>query len=457
MTARVLVVDDIPVNVRLLEAKLSAEYFHVQTASGGQEALTKVHDDPPDIVLLDVMMPGMDGFEVCRRMKQDPACAHVPVVMVTALDQPSDRVKGLDAGADDFLTKPVDDLSMFARVRSLVRMKSMFEELRMREETRQTLGLSDANALAKGRDPTGAILFIDDRLDLPLWLDTLSCLGNDVTGTSDFDAALTHTREHSYDAIIVSVSSPLFDGLRLLSEIRANPSLRNTPVIALVAAGDHRKLAQALDLGANDYLHLPLDRSEFVVRVKTQLRKKMYTDLLRQNVQRGMEMALRDHLTGLFNRRYLSQHLETVLKCASPAKPVSLLIMDIDYFSRVNNTYGHLAGDEVLRQFAGRLVENIRGIDLACRYGGEEFVVVLSDTDPNVACVVGERLRRAVEKAAFQVEQPSAQIPVTVSIGVASSTGGESSAALLRRADQALYRAKGEGRNRVIAEIAEAA
>jgi two-component system cell cycle response regulator len=129
--------------------------------------------------------------------------------------------------------------------------------------------------------------------------------------------------------------------------------------------------------------------------------------------------------------------------------------MDIDYFSRVNNTYGHLAGDDVLRQFAQRLLECIRSFDLACRYGGEEFVVALSDTDPNVACVVGERLRRAVEKSTFSVEQATALIPVTVSIGVASSTGeGDSSAALLRRADQALYRAKAEGRNRVIAEAA---
>ncbi len=455
MTARVLVVDDIAVNVRLLEAKLSAEYFHVQTASGGEEALSKIHDDPPDIVLLDVMMPGMDGFEVCRRMKQDPACAHVPVVMVTALDQPSDRIKGLDAGADDFLTKPVDDLSMFARVRSLVRMKSMFEELRMREETRQNLGLPDETALAIESDPTGTILFVDDRPDLPVWIDSLSRLGNDVTGISDFGEALARTGEQSYDAIVVNVSSPSFDGLRLISEIRANPALRNTPVISLLAAGEHRKLAQALDLGATDYLHLPLDRSEFLVRVKTQLRKKRYTDLLRQNVQRGIEMALRDHLTGLFNRRYLSQHLETLLKCASAAKPISLLIMDIDYFSRVNNTHGHLAGDDVLRQFAERLAENIRGIDLACRYGGEEFVVVLSDTEPSVACLIAERLRRAVEKSPFAVEQASAQIPITVSIGIASSFGdGESSAALLHRADQALYRAKGEGRNRVITQAA---
>src|SRR5438105_6240987 len=173
MTARVLVVDDMPVNVRLLEAKLSAEYFHVLSASSGAEALEKVRQELPDIVLLDVMMPGMDGFEVCRRMKQDPTCAHIPVVMVTALDQPADRLAGLRAGADDFLTKPVDDLSMFARVRSLVRVKTMVEELRMREETRQSLGLSDVRDAGIEAQPTGKVLFVNDSPDTGWWVAAL--------------------------------------------------------------------------------------------------------------------------------------------------------------------------------------------------------------------------------------------------------------------------------------------
>src|SRR6202012_5947144 len=143
MTARVLVVDDILSNVKLLEAKLSAEYFEVLTAFNGEQALARVAAELPDIVLLDVMMPGMDGFEVCRRIKADPRSAHIPVVMVTALDQPSDRVAGLEAGADDFLTKPVDDAALFARVRSLVRLKMMTDELRMRESTGQGMGLID--------------------------------------------------------------------------------------------------------------------------------------------------------------------------------------------------------------------------------------------------------------------------------------------------------------------------
>jgi two-component system cell cycle response regulator len=454
MTARVLVVDDMPVNVRLLEAKLSAEYFHVLTATSGAEALEKIRSEVPDIVLLDVMMPGMDGFEVCRRMKKDPACAHIPVVMVTALDQPADRLAGLHAGADDFLTKPVDDVSMFARVRSLVRMKSMFEELRMREETRQSLGLSDAGEFNFDSNPTGTILFVDDRPDLEWWLQALREQGNTATGIADFDAAISESRKMAHDLIIVNISMQRFDGLRLCSELRAIPALRGTPVMVLVGSGEQKKLAQALDFGANDYLHLPLDRSEFLVRAKTQIRKKHYADQLRHNRELGMEMAVRDQLTGLFNRRYMAQHLETLLKGASDEKPISLLIMDIDYFKRVNDTYGHPAGDDVLRQFSQRLMSNIRNVDLACRYGGEEFVVVLSGTDPQTACQVGERLRSAVERTLFPVGNPPQSIPVTVSIGVASSNDDDDSATLLQRADKALYRAKHEGRNRVIAQAA---
>ncbi len=129
MSARVLVVDDILANVRLLEAKLESEYFEVFTATDGIEALEKIQRIRPDIVLLDVMMPGMDGIEVCRRIKSNPATRHIPVIMVTALDQPRDRVRGLEAGADDFLTKPVNDIALFSRVKSLVRLKMLIDEL----------------------------------------------------------------------------------------------------------------------------------------------------------------------------------------------------------------------------------------------------------------------------------------------------------------------------------------
>src|SRR5262245_43942611 len=162
MTARILVVDDIPANVKVLEARLLAEYFDVLTASNGFEALAICDRHQVDIILLDIMMPGMDGFEVCERLKDNPKTSHIPVVIVTALDQPADRVRGLKAGADDFLTKPVNDLQLISRVKSLVRLKTLSDELRMRAETAQTMGMEDF--LREGRmDESGQVLLVDGR------------------------------------------------------------------------------------------------------------------------------------------------------------------------------------------------------------------------------------------------------------------------------------------------------
>ena len=455
MTARVLVVDDIPSNVKLLEAKLAAEYFEVITAMNGEQALARIASDDPDIVLLDVMMPGMDGFEVCRRIKSNSKTTHIPIVMVTALDQPSDRVTGLDAGADDFLTKPVDDMALFARVRSLVRLKMMTDELRMREETGQSMGLTDASETMFDPDPSGRILVVEDRPESVAWFRGALESKNKVADIATFDEALVSARSGDFDLIVVSLGIRGFDGLRLCSHLRSLAEIRNTPILVLVSEGENRKLAQALDMGVNDYLMRPVDRNELLARVKTQLRKKRYADKLRHNMQLSLEMAITDQLTGLHNRRYMARHLETLMKNASDAKPISFLIMDIDYFKRVNDSYGHDVGDEVLREFAARVAANVRGIDLACRYGGEEFVVVMPDTDAGFAYTVAERLRQSIELTPFPINRAPHKINITASIGIASSSGaGDDSDKLLYRADQALYRAKREGRNRVIAEAA---
>jgi two-component system cell cycle response regulator len=456
MTARILVVDDILSNVKLLEAKLTAEYFEVVTAFNGEQALDRIVADSPDIVLLDVMMPGMDGFEVCRRIKSNARTAHIPVIMVTALDQPSDRVAGLDAGADDFLTKPVDDTALFARVRSLVRLKMMTDELRMREETGQSMGLVEAAGETMAEpDPTGRILVVDDRPESVAWFKTGLEPKNRVAEATTFDEALLLVRGGDFDLIVVSLGIRTFDGLRLCSNLRSVPEARHTPILAIVNEGETRKLAQALDMGVNDYLTRPIDRNELHARVRTQLRRKHYADRLRHNVQLSLEMAITDQLTGLHNRRYMARHLSTLMKNAGSSKPISFLVMDIDHFKTINDTHGHDGGDEVLKEFANRVSANVRGIDLACRYGGEEFVVVMPDTDTTFAFTVAERLRQSVENTPFPLNHVPAGIRVTVSIGIASSTGdGDTAEELLRRADQALYRAKRQGRNRVVAEAA---
>jgi len=457
MTARVLVVDDVPANVRLLEARLSAEYFDVVTAMNGAEALAICERAECDLVLLDVMMPDMDGFEVCRRLKTNPATHHIPVVMVTALDQPTDRVRGLEAGADDFLTKPIPELALIARVRSLARLKMVTDELRMRAVTSHEIGIEspEREAVADtGRG--GRVLIIDDRpASYERIAGTLAAEQN-VEVEADPNEALFCAAEGDYDLLIVSLGLENFDGLRLCSQLRSLDRTRNVPILAITEPDNDPRMVRGLEIGVNDYLTRPIDKNELLARARSQVRKRRYTERLRDNVQISIEMAITDALTGLFNRRYMESHLATLIEQAGArGKPLAVLALDIDYFKSINDSYGHDAGDDVLRDFALRVKRSIRGIDLACRCGGEEFIIVMPETDMAVAAMVAERLRRRIAAEPFAISQGTRSIPVTLSIGIAALRGrDDTAAALLKRADQALYRAKRDGRNRVVPDAA---
>jgi two-component system, cell cycle response regulator len=457
MTARVLVVDDVPANVKLLEARLSAEYFDVVTAMSGQDALTICQRAECDLVLLDVMMPDLDGFEVCRRLKTNPLTHHIPVVMVTALDQPADRVRGLEAGADDFLTKPIPELALIARVRSLSRLKMVTDELRMRALTSRDIGIEspEREAVADtGRG--GRVLIVDDRATSYERVAATLAVEHGVEVEANPAEALFRAADGNYDLLIVSLGLENFDALRLCSQIRSLDRTRNVPVLAITEPDNNARMVRGLELGVNDYLMRPIDKNELLARVRSQVRKRRYTERLRDNVQTSIEMAITDALTGLFNRRYMENHLATLIEqAAARGKPLSALMLDIDYFKAINDTYGHDAGDDVLRDFALRIKRSIRGIDLACRTGGEEFVIVMPETDMAVAAMVAERLRRRIAAEPFVVNQGQRSIPVTLSIGIAALRGQDDNAAgLLKRADQALYRAKRDGRNRVVPDAA---
>ncbi|MCF1434197.1 PleD family two-component system response regulator [Agrobacterium vitis] len=456
MTARILVVDDVPANVKLLEARLLAEYFEVLTAEDGLKALDICDRTQVDVVLLDVMMPGIDGFEVCERLKSSPRTAHIPVVMVTALDQPSDRVRGLKAGADDFLTKPVNDLQLISRVKSLVRLKTLSDELRIRAETAQKMGIDSNIHLGDGRmDEVGQVLLVDSRASSQERIIKALKPVADVVAMSDAQAALFEAAESNFDLVIVNGTLEDYDPLRLCSQLRSLDRTRFIPILLIADQGEEYLIVRALDLGVNDYIVRPVDTNELLARTLTQLRRKRYNDRLRSSVQQTIELAVTDDLTGLHNRRYLDTHIKVLFERSSLRKqPLSVCLVDIDRFKLVNDTYGHEAGDDVLREFAARIRATVRGADLACRYGGEEFVVVMPDTSQEMAGTVAERLREMVEKKPFRL-QSGGELNVTASLGIA--TAGDEVASpeqLLRQADRALYQAKTEGRNRVVSAAA---
>lgn len=462
MSARVLVVDDVLPNVKLLAAKLTREYFEVVTANSGPEALERIKAQSPDIVLLDVMMPGMDGFEVCERIRSDPAIMHIPVVMVTALSDVSDRVRGLEAGADDFLTKPVNDVALFARVRSLVRLKMMMDEWRLRESTSGQLGMLVATDSVQTQSAEGARCLVveDSAIDLDKVTETLARDRNTTVAAESCASALERALSEDFELIIISLTLMREDGLRLCSQLRSHERTRQVPVLLLADETDMDRIAKGLELGANDYLIKPIDRNELLARTRTQVRRKRYQDRLRANYEQSLSLALTDSLTGLFNRRYLSAHLPRLLdRGGGNQKPVAALLFDIDHFKVVNDTYGHGVGDEVLKEVANRASRNLRNFDLVARLGGEEFVVVMPDTDLVQALNVAERLRRRIAETPFAVSAPVGQISISISIGVAVADGTldadgkpESGDSLLRRADTALYQAKRSGRNRVVAD-----
>jgi two-component system cell cycle response regulator len=457
MTARILVVDDVDANVKLLEARLTADYFEVRTAHSGPEALHICARERADVVLLDVMMPGMDGFEVCRRLKAEPRSQHIPVIMVTALDQPSDKVKGLEAGADDFLTKPVDDLALITRVKNLARLKMLTDEMLMRASTEEQMGFASGlgirlDQLGRG----GRIFLIEDRdRAAERMMDALKP-EHYVERETDPSRAILRLAEGGFDLMIVSLSLDHADGLRLCSQVRSLDRTRHLPILILTEPGDDARLLRGLDMGVNDYVVRPVDPNELVARVRTQVKRKRYTDYLRMRLEETVEMAILDPLTDLHNRRYMTSHLKTLFEEASQrGKPLSVLMLDIDYFKAVNDSYGHDAGDSVLREFASRLRRNIRGIDLACRLGGEEFVVVMPETDLAKAYLVGERLRQCIAAAPFYAGETIGALDVTASVGVAALEFADDTPELiLKRADQALYCAKRDGRNRVVSDAA---
>ncbi|HXA39332.1 MAG TPA: PleD family two-component system response regulator [Phenylobacterium sp.] len=454
MSARILVVDDIEANVRLLQAKLEAEYYEVLTAPDGPTALALAAAEKPDIVLLDVMMPGMDGFAVCRRLKDDIETRHIPVVLLTALDGRADRVAGLEAGADEFLTKPIDDVMLFARVRSLTRLKSVIDELRQREASGRRMGVIAGVASRLG-GTGGRILIVDDHArQAERVCAELAIEHRPVIETGPETAMLA--ARGPVDLIIVNAAAKSFDGLRFAAQIRSDEATRNLPILAIVDFDERPRLVKALEIGVNDVLPRPIDPQEMAARVKTQIRRKRYTDYLRENLDLSLELAVTDQLTGLHNRRYMEGQLDALVRraVAGGGEPVALLVIDIDHFKKINDSFGHGVGDEVLREFAVRLASNVRAMDLPVRFGGEEFVVVMPETQLVDAQRIAERIRLHVAGSPFRVLDGEELLTVTISIGVAASLPTDDQARLIKRADEAMYEAKAHGRNQVVAKAA---
>ncbi|EER22124.1 MULTISPECIES: PleD family two-component system response regulator [spotted fever group] len=445
----ILVVDDIETNIKLLTAKLLKEYYTVLTANSGKEALAILKKEKIDIILLDVMMPEMDGFEVCKTIKTDPETTHIPVVMVTALSDIDDRVKGLEAGADEFLTKPINDTALFVRLKSLSRMKSLINELKLRNNTNALLGVTNIEMHDIFADKK-ILLINDDVVQAKNIKQMLLKITQNVKVISNSDE-LDIINEYTPDLVIISSMLENDDPLRISVILRGKAEISGVVIISQIDEDGMPLVVKGIELGINDYFVYPIEESELLARIRTQLRRKQYQDNLRNDLEQSVNLAAKDGLTGLFNRRYFDIHLKQMIEKANKESiKLYLLMCDIDNFKHVNDTYGHQAGDKVLTIVSRILKNTLRITDLIARFGGEEFIILLTDIDISKAIETAERVRVKIECMDFHIEDQIEPLKKTISIGVTEYKKEESIESFIERADKAMYEAKTTGKNKVV-------
>ncbi|MBE9532292.1 MAG: response regulator, partial [Proteobacteria bacterium] len=354
----ILIVDDMPVNVKILSTKLAAAGYECLKAYGGEEAVKIAREESPDIILLDIMMPEMDGYEVTRILKSDSKTSIIPIVMVTALEGVEDKVKGLDAGADDFLTKPPNQTELIARVRSLIKLKRLQQEAEIR--TTHDHRPPDI-ALNRGdEEKKGTILIIEDDIKTSsLWSRVLS---------ANYECIMAKTAEEGLaamdkgipDLVLLDLLLPDMHGLDLLKRVKKNPVMEEISVIIVSSINDLETRVKGIDLGSDDYLVKPINALEMLARVRAAIRKTRARLKLKQTLNEVFKLSITDSLTGLYNRQYFNSYLEKLMASSRRHdRPFSILFVDIDHFKEINDTFGHLVGDSVLKNLAVIFEDNL--------------------------------------------------------------------------------------------------
>lgn len=444
---KVLAVDDESMLLGIMETTLKEQGYQVAVAANGQEALRQVREYSPDVILLDVIMPDISGFELARKLKTDPTTSAICIIMVTGLGSIEDRVKGLEAGADDFLSKPFNLDELVVRVRSLARLKHLQDEMRRTDKL-----CSEAGCRLQRKRPEILIVEDDERI-ISICKNVLEATGYDLISANDDEQALGLIRRQGPDLIILDIMLPGRDGLDLLSQIRKEPAGARVPVIILTALGDLKTKIKGFYIGADDYLVKPVSSMELLARVRANLRKYECERELARQLDEVFLQATTDHLTGLNNRRYLDSVLKRELaRFQRNGQGLAVLIMDIDNFKQVNDRYGHNEGDKLLQYLAGILKDNLRAGDLSGRWGGDEFLAVLPDISPEEVETVARRIENMFSEYKLPpLKQPPepAAVP-TLSIGIAFLKQEQETGELIEEADQALYRAKSEGRHSIV-------
>jgi two-component system cell cycle response regulator len=447
--SRILIVDDDPLNIKLLAAKLPLKEYEIIHSYNGKDALEKADRELPDLILLDVMMPGLDGYEVTKRLKSNPRTSDIPIILVTALQGTADKIKGLESGADEFLNRPVDTPELLARIKSLISLKQYREQLQSRLQSEKIFSTVPEQTEAP-KEKT-LLLVEDDDVAVKLILNYLKDKPYNIELATDGVDAIHRIEKGDIDLILLDILLPGMDGFEVCQHLKETAQIQNIQIVMITCLKDTESKVRGIELGVDDFLIKPINREILIARINALLKKKDYFDRLTSEYERALHSAITDKLTGLYNHAYFKQFLKLEIERSLRQRhSLALMLFDIDDFKQHNDTLGHLAGDEFLKELGHLIIKTIRKIDMAARYGGEEFAIVLPYTELKGAVTVAERLRQNIESHAFSYKTSSSSKTLTVSIGVASFQPEiKTVEEVIERSDKALYKAKREGKNQV--------
>lgn len=453
MAGRILIADDIATNRLGLRVRLTEARYEVIATDSEAGVISTLRRSLPDLLILTARLGGVDAAELCRRIRADVRLRDVSTLVLLGDGDKARRIEALEAGADEVLERPFTEFGLIARVRALLRARETRAETVRRQETAASFGFAEAQS-AFARQDRVTIIAADPERGARLCGSLRAESGAKVelsTANTALDAA-SNTEAVAAYVIDADLRRP-GGGLALLSELRSRSGARHAAILYAHRVEDGDAAASALDLGANDLIPVTAEPAEMALRLRTQLRRKHEADALRRTVEDGLRLAATDPLTGLYNRRYAMTYLDrAATEARRTNKPFAVMVADLDHFKKINDTYGHGAGDAVLKVVADTLRDGLRGEDLVARMGGEEFLIVMPATDKKRAGPVAERLRQVISASPVTYEPGQDPIRVTMSIGGAISRrlcDATDIETLMARADEALYRAKSEGRNKV--------
>ncbi|MEL6171758.1 MAG: diguanylate cyclase [Pseudomonadota bacterium] len=455
MSGKILVADSIATNRIVLRVKLSAAFYQVVLASSCTEVRELMVQEKPDIVLLSDGLADCNLTALVRELCQTPNREKPPVLALLNDAADYDRLSLLQAGATDIINDLSNTQLLLARLRSLTRQRHDLADLDIAQDKAQALGFAEASATFAAQGRFAAVSTPNSRLIAAFDLIQNSipyCLMRCELSKNGGLKGIMRTP----DILIIGIGKETKDeGLAQLAELGIAPDTRQARLIAALEHRDERLAAMSLECGAHDVIDLSMQPAEITFRLDAELARKRANDQLRSQFQSSVEAALRDPLTGLYNRRYgLSQCRRLAERAFDAKQSLVVMVADLDHFKNINDNHGHRAGDIVLTRVAGELSAALGPDDLLARIGGEEFLIVLPNTDRRMARYTAERLCRVVRKMQIAVPDATQPISVTMSLGAAVSEFKPNSDLpnvehLLNRADQALYSSKSGGRDTV--------